>query len=97
MARVNGLEHVRAAVELLTQLSPDFVIPLGQLPLMTATQADDEVDAAGEVVPSGQDVQEETEVPFLLDLYVPSGQAVHVVFPVPEAYDPAGHSQQEAM
>jgi len=71
--------------------SLDFVIPLGQLPLtvlVTAvlTQADDEVDPAGEVVPLGQEAQ----APIAGALaYVPAAQVVQDVFPVPEAYVPA--------
>lgn len=81
----------------MTQLLPslDFFIPLGQLPLTvlvaaTVTQADDAYDPAGEVVPLGQEVQDEAPFP----AYVPAGQVVQDAFPVPEAYVPAPHAVQ---
>ena len=83
----------------MTQLLPslDFFIPFGQLPLTvlvaaTVTQADDEVDPAGEVVPLGQEVQVEAPAAE----YVPAAQVVQDEAPAAENFPAAQAVQDEA-
>ena len=103
-----GLEQDKASCLLLTQLFPDFVIPLGQLPMIpmsVAIHSDSEADFSGEVVPSGQGVQRvgssSISTPSTVELrgeaYVPAGhgvQAAPEAAPSPEVVVPAGHILQ---